>query len=400
MASLTRVETASASSGRSPLPVRAAFARGPRRFDAEELLVDVVLHTTLPVPVPRRRHPDEDMGTELPPRFFLEVDHDEVRVIEDGGARVVERWARGAVHAVLHRIEEDELVLELRWPKSTRGGRVAAESSAEAREVAELLTRDTRARRGVDVEADAAFGELVSATLPDSLRLERPRAVAGLAHLLERGERALIVAGASSRYIDGIVVLTDRAVRWWSGGRRSPVVVPREEIRTARTETVADNTDLVLEPFSGRAVRIQWVQPPDRAKAIATALRRDPEGPAAPLDALLAKEPNDALSRTVRPQLARARQLLRDGERPMAFAAALRGATRGALLVTDQRLLWVAAEGEPISIERALIDAVEPERKLIVTRLDVSMTNGKRERFDAIETRDRAALIAGALAPA
>jgi len=394
------VNAASAAPGHSSLPVRAPFARGPRPFEPEEYLVDAVLRTTVGVPLPRRRRPDEDMGTELPPSFFLEVDHDEVRVLEDGGGAVVERWARGAVHAVVHRIDEEELVLELRWPGSTRGGRVAAETSAEAREVAELLARDTRARRGVDAEADAAFGELVSATLPDLLRLERHRAVARLAQLLDRGERPVIVAGASSRFIDGIVLLTDRAVRWWSGGRRSPLVVPREEIRTARTETVGDDTDLVLEPYSGRAVRIQWVQPPDRAKAIATALRGDPEGPAHQLDALLAEEPNDAVSHPIRRQLARARKLIRDGERPTAFAGALRGVTRGALLVTDQRLLWVAAKGEPISIDRELIEAVEPERKLIVTRLDVSMTDGETERFDAIEPRDRAALIVGALASA
>jgi hypothetical protein len=392
------VDTASAARGRSSLPVRAPFARGPRPFEPEEFLVDAVLHTTVGVPLPRRRRPDEDMGTELPPNFFLEVDHDEVRVIEDGGAAIVERWARGAVHAVIHRIDEGELVLTLRWPGSTRGGRVAAESSAEAREVAELLARDTRTRRGVDAEADAAFGELVSATLPDPIRVERHRAIAGLAQLLERGERPLIVAGAARGFSDGIILLTDRAVRWWSGGRRSPVVVPREEILTGRTETVAGDMDLVLEPYSGRAVRIETVEPPDRAKAIATALGSDPEGRVDPLDALLANEPNDAVSHPIRRQLARARELIRDGERPTAFAGALRGARRGALLVTDQRLLWVAAKGELISIDRRLIKAVEPERKLIVTRLDVSMTDGGIERFDAIEPRHRAALIAGALA--
>jgi hypothetical protein len=394
------VDTASAAPDRSPLPVRARFARGPRPFDAEEFLVDAVLHTTVPVPVPRRRRPDEDMGTELPPSFFLEVDHDEVRVIEDGGGAVVESWGRGAVHAVVHRNDEDELVLELRWPGSTRGGRVTAESGAEAREVAELLARDTRARRGVDAEADAAFGELVTATLPDPLRLERHRAVAGLAHLLERGERPMIVAGAARGLSDGIVLLTDRAVRWWSGGRRSPVVLPRGEIRTGRTETVAGYMDLVLEPYLGRAVRLQTVDPADRAKAIAMALRRGPEDPADRLDALLAREPNDAVAHTIRKQLARARKLIRDGERPTAFAAALRGAKRGALLVTDQRVLWVAAKGEPISIDRDLIEAVEPVRKLIVTRLDLRLAGGESERFDAIEPRDRAALIVGALASA
>jgi hypothetical protein len=380
--------------------VRARFARGPRPFEPEEALVDVGLRTTVGVPLPRPRRPDDDTGTELPPRFFLEVDDDEVRVIEDGGAAIVESWARGAVNAVIHRIDEDELVLTLRWPGSTRGGRVVAESSAEAREVAELLARDTRARRGVDAEADAALSELVSATLPDSLRLERRRAVAGVAHLLEPGERPLTVAGAARGFSDGIVLLTDRAVRWWSGGRRSPVVLPREEIRTGSTDTVAGDMDLVLEPYSGRAVRVQAVEPPDRAEAIATALRSDPERSAEPLDALLAKEPNDALAHTIRGQLARARKLIREGEHPMAFAVALRGTTRGALLVTDQRLFWVAAKGEPISMDRALIEAVEPVRKLIVTRLDVSLTDGESERFDAIEPRDRATLIAGALASA
>jgi MoxR-like ATPase len=95
-------------------------------------------------------------------------------VIEEGGAAIVERWCRGAVCAVLHRIDEEELILDLRWPGSTRGGRVAAESSAEAREVAELLARDTRARRGVDAEAGAAFSELVTATLPDLIEAVEP----------------------------------------------------------------------------------------------------------------------------------------------------------------------------------------------------------------------------------
>lgn len=289
-------------------------------------------------------------------------------------------------------------MLELRWPGSTRGGRVAAESSAEARQVAELLARDTRVRRGVDAEADAAFSELVTATLPDPIRVERHRAVAGLAQLLERGERPLIVAGALRGFSGGVILLTDRAVRWWSGGRRSPVVLPREEIRTGRTEIVAGAPELVLEPYLGRAVRLHTVEPPDRAAAIATTLGQDPRAKA--LDALLEREPNDAVSHTVRRQLARARKLIREGERPMAFAVAIRGATRGALLATDQRLLWVAAKGEPISIDRELIEAAQPVRRLPVTRLDVSLAGGESERFDAIEPRDRAALIAGALASA
>lgn len=390
--------TVGAASGRSSLPVRAPFARGPRPFDAERLLIDVALETTVGMPLPRPRRPDEDTGTELPPTFFLEVGHDEVRVIEDGGAAIVERWARGAVHAVLHRIDEEELVLDLRWPGSARGGRVAAESSAEARHVAELLARDTRARRGVDAESDAAFSELVTATLPDPIRVERHRAVAGLPQLLERGERPLIVAGAFRGFSDGIILLTDRAVRWWSGGRRSPVVLPREEIRASRTETVAGEPELVLEPYLGRAVRLHGVEPPDRAAAIAATLGQDQAEDA--LDALLAREPNDAVAHTIRRQLARARKLISDGERPMAFAVALRGVTRGALLATDQRLLWVAAKGEPISIDRELIVGVEPVRKLVVTRLEVSLAGGESECFDAIEPRDRAALIAGALASA
>jgi hypothetical protein len=41
------MDAASAASGGSPLPVRARFARGPRRVDAEEFAIDVVVDSTV-----------------------------------------------------------------------------------------------------------------------------------------------------------------------------------------------------------------------------------------------------------------------------------------------------------------------------------------------------------------
>ena len=45
--------------------------------------------------------------------------------------------------------------------------------------------------------------------------------------------------------------------------------------------------------------------------------------------------------------------------------------------------------GEP-EIDRAEIDSAEATRGLILTRIDVDLRDGRHERFDAIEPRDRA----------
>ena len=52
--------------------------------------------------------------------------------------------------------------------------------------------------------------------------------------------------------------------------------------------------------------------------------------------------------------------------------------------------------GEP-EIDRAEIDGAEATRGLILTRIDVDLRDGRHERFDAIEPRDRAEAAVAAL---
>src|SRR5918992_3720461 len=52
--------------------------------------------------------------------------------------------------------------------------------------------------------------------------------------------------------------------------------------------------------------------------------------------------------------------------------------------------------GSP-EIDRAEIDGAEATRGLILTRIDVDLRDGRHERFDAIEPRDRAEAAVAAL---
>jgi hypothetical protein len=52
--------------------------------------------------------------------------------------------------------------------------------------------------------------------------------------------------------------------------------------------------------------------------------------------------------------------------------------------------------GSP-EIDRAEIDGAEAKRGLILTRIDVPFRDGRHERFDAIEPRDRAKAAGAAL---
>ncbi len=256
------------------LPARAAFRRGPWPFEAEEFLADVVLRGPLGLPLPRPKRPDDDIRTGLPPKFVLEVAEDSVRVLDDGATRLVESWQRGAVDAWVPRMDEDEVVVELRWPGGERAGRIVGDASPEARAVAELLAADTRVRRGVDPEVDAALRRLVTEILSDELARDRHSALAEQATLLQPDDRPRLVAGAARGFSDGILLLTDRALRWCSGGRKRPLLLTRDEIESAVLETTGDFTELVVRRAAGKTLRLDGLDPPDAGPAIVAAPRK------------------------------------------------------------------------------------------------------------------------------
>jgi hypothetical protein len=373
--------------------LRAPFRRGPRRFDAGELALDLILNSTVGFPVPGRKRSEEDLGTELPPRFVLEVDAAEVRVLNDSGEAVLESWPRGAVEARIDLLDGKQLWLELLWPRSTRGGRVIADTSPEARELADVLVDDTNARHGAAREPGAVLRRLVAETLPDQLRMERHQAISGVARMLREAEQALLVAGAARGLSEGIVVLTDRALLWWAGGRKEPLVLPRDRIRSAASEPVAGMVELIVQPREGKDIRLASIEPPDRGADLVTAL--NPRADA--LDTLLAQERDSSAFLLLRDRLDQVRPLLADGERAMTYAGATRGISNGVLVVTDRRLLWVPKKGSPIEIPRGEIDRAEATQKRILTRIDVDLGDGRRECFDGIQPRDRAADVVAAL---
>jgi hypothetical protein len=383
------VDSSRAAAPDPALPLRAPFRRGPRRFDVGEFALDVVVG----IPVPRRRS-DEDLGTELPPGIVLEVDTEEVRVLDDRGEAVLETWPRGSVDARIDLLDDKELWLELRWPRNTRGGRIIAETSPDARRIADLLVADTRVRRGAAREPGEALRRLVAEGLPERVQIERHRAISGVAMLLRDGERPLLVAGAARGFSDGIVVLTDRALLWWTGGRKDPLLLPRDRIRSAATsEPLRDAVDLTVQPRDGKDIVLSFIEPPDRGPDLASAL--NPRADA--LDELLAKERDGSAFLLLRDRLDTVRPLLHEGERAATYAGAVRRTSSGVLIVTDRRLLWVPKKGGPTEIDRAEITAAKASRKLILTHVALVLTGGRFERFDAIEPRDRAEAIVEAL---
>lgn len=378
----------------SSLPLRAAFRRGPRRFDIGEFAVDVVLDSTVGFPLPRPKRSDEDVATELPPRFVLEVDASEVRILDDRGEAVLDSWPRGSVDARIDLLDGEELWLELQWPRSMRGGRIVAETSPEVRELADLLLEDTRVRRGAPREPGAALRRLVAETLPERLQMDLHRAISGVAMMLRDGEQPLLVAGAMRGLSEGIVVVTDRALLWWAGGRKEPLVLPRDQIRSAAASPpLAGSVDLTVQPREGKDVVLALIEPPDRGADLASAL--NPRADA--LDELIAQERDGSAFLRLRDRLESARPLIADGERPTAYAGAMLNTTSGVLVVTDRRLLWVPRKGAAIEIDRAEIKRAEATRGRILTRISLDLSDGRQQRFDAIEPRDRAAMVVAAL---
>jgi hypothetical protein len=384
------VDTTEAAAPESSLPVRASFRRGPREFDAGEIALDALVG----LPVPRPRRPAKNTGTKLPSRFMLEVNPSEVRVLDERGEAELETWPRGAVDARIQLLDERELRLELRWRDSLRGGLIVAEKSPEARQVANLLVEDTRVRRGAPADAAAALRRLVAEALPERIQTSLHQACSAIAMLMRDGEEPLLVASAMHGWSNGIAVLTDQALLWWAGGRKDPVVLPRDQVRSAAaTEHHRGEVELNVQPRTGKDLVLHLIEPPDRGAELALAL--NPRADA--LDDFLAQERDGSVFLSLRDRLEPVRPLLADGERIVTYAGAMRNTTTGALLVTDRRLLWVAGKGSPFEIDRAEIDGAEATRGLIFTRVDLELRGGRRERFEAIDPRDRADDIVAAL---
>ena len=355
-----------------------------------KLMIDGVTQGALGLPVPL---PQPRRSRVLPKRFVLEVAEDEVRVL-DGDAGVLERWPRGAVDARIRLLDERDVQLDLRWPDQVRRAGLYADAAAETVAVAELLAQDTRLAHGLDEEADAAFTRLAAETLPEALRRERGTALRGVAVMLQPGERPLVVAGADRGLSFGIALLTDRALLWWAGGRKASLAIPREEIAAAAVERV----ELVVEDVGGRRSSLGDFDPAERAREIAELLVAALPEPAAPhpFDVLV-EATGEKITWHIRHDLELVRELWEEGERGLELAIGIVGSRRGALVVTDRRLLWVSRKADPIAIGRADVAAGELGRRLGLTRLELTLTGGETRRIDAIEPSDRAALILAAL---
>ena len=368
---------------------RAVFTRGYQRLAdaAENLVLDVVL---VGLPVPRRRRPAEDTGTELPPRFVLELTPEAVRVLEPEDDRLVESWPRRHVDADIHSLDDHEIELELYWPGGLRTGRIRAPATPAARAVGEALARDTRLAHGGSAEAEERLERLVADTLPSKLAAEHHAAIAGLALRLRAGEGPLAVAGAMHAWSGGAVLLTDMAVHWCSDGRKEPLLLPREAIRRCR---LAPNVnELELELATGERRRLGLVEPRSTAELIAAALTPSLD----PLDALLS-EADEKDSHELRATLDRVRMLLRPDERPLVLAAASHGIRTGALVLTDRRLLWVRKKGDPLLYERGSMDAARVRKSIGGAELELEFAGGGKEQFYGIRSRERADRIAAAV---
>ena len=382
------------------LPVRAAFRRGRPRFadDAGEFLRDVLIDVALPVPIPRRRAPRDDPGTQLPARFVIELTNDAVTVLAEDGAEVIESWTRGAVTAYVESMDDNEVEVYLRWPDALRAGRILADMMPASRLVAELLASDTRVREGVDRGGDAELRGLVSGTLSAERLIDRQAGVGVLSRLLRGGERPLVVAAAERGMGSGLVLLTDSRVLWASIGRRDALVLAREEIDAAHCETTSGWTELTIS-YGGERHRLGGIDPPEAGYEIAAATAPAPAPPPVPdaLDELLAAEPDGEAALVIGRQLERVRELLLDDERPTAFALAARGVKLGALVVTDRRLLWAGRKGEPFVVARDDVRAAVVTHGRMTTTLELELADAPNLRLDAVDPGARADLIVAAL---
>jgi hypothetical protein len=193
----------------------------------------------------------------------------------------------------------------------------------------------------------------------------------------------------------GIVVVTDRALAWWGGGRRWPTVIPRDAITGAEPVEAAGSEELRVA-HGGAATVLGLVEPPGRAAELAALLAAGLPGPSG-LDALVAAEPDAGITWQLKRELELVRDLWREREAGELLALGFVGGKRGALVLTDDRLLWASRKADPVVLERAAIAGVTAKRVLGVIRLDLALDGGGAQRFDAVEPRERAEALAAAL---
>jgi hypothetical protein len=350
-------------------PLRAPFSR-VTGVDPVRIAVETAVG--VPVPLPPHRSA----------RVTLQVGPDEARLETTDGDVA---WPRGAVDARVRAQDDDWVELELRWPATARRERLRGRTP-EAIEIAERLAQDTRIAAGSDPEAEAALFALAEATLPPALRTEYHAELRAVTTLLAPGERPLALAGAMRGLSDGIVVLTGRTLGWWGGGRKAAVVIPRDAI----TRAVVEADELRVE-HAGGTITLAAVRPPERAGELLALLDLPaPEG----VDALA----GDALAEQLERELELLRPLWQDGERGELLAHGYVGAKRGALVVTDRRLLWASRKAEPLVWERAAIASISGKRSFGMTRVDIALRDGGSHRFDGVEPRERAEALIGLLA--
>jgi hypothetical protein len=240
------------------LPLRATFTR-------EYPIVSDVLRGAVgaPIPLPVNR---------LWRRFVLELDENELRFLRKRGA-VVEAWPRGALAARISQLAPASVELKLRRPDG-RTTTLRARGSADALALAELLAQDTRVAAGTDLECDEAVRRLAAETLPEKLRSDHADKLRAISALLTPGERPAALAVSTF----GVALLTDRALCWWNGGRKEPVVIARGDVRFA-----AAAPDALLVDHDSGTEQLLFLEPAGRAAVLAAALP-----PRAGLDELLA----------------------------------------------------------------------------------------------------------------
>jgi hypothetical protein len=349
-------------------PLRASFTR-VTGIDPVRIAVEATVG--VPVPLPPRRST----------RVMLENDGTETRLLDaDGG--VTDAWPRGAVDARV--LEYDAKVVELELRSPERRLRLRGAATPEAIEIAERLAQDTRIAAGTDAQADAALRELAEATLTLALRTDYHAELRAVSALLAPGERPLALAGAMRGLSDGIVLLTDRMLGWWGGGRKAALVIPRDAIRAA---AVAEPGELRVDHEGGTATLAAF-QPAERAAELLALL--DLPAPAG-VDALAA---GDDEAEQLQRELELIRALWEEGERGELLATGYVGARHGALVLTDRRLLWASRKAEPLVWERAAIAAITAKRSLGATRVDITLRDGGTHRFDIVQPRERAEALA------
>jgi len=353
-------------------PLRAPFTR-LTGIDPVRIAVEATVGVPVPLPPRRSTH------------VALELDGEAGRLLDaDGG--VTATWRRGDVDARVLHLDGQRVDLELRWPDASRREQLRGRSP-EAVELAERLAQDTRIAAGTDPEADAALRALAEATLAPKLRDEYHAELRAVTALLAPGERPLALAGAIRGLSDGIVLLTDRMLGWWGGGRKAALVIPRDAIVAA---AVPEPGELRVE-HAGETATLSAFKPPERAADLLALLDLPaPDG----VDALAA---GDDEAEPLRRELDLDRALWEEGERGELLATGYLGAKAGALVLTDRRLLWASRKAGPLLWDRAAIASATAKRSFGATRVDLALRDGGSHRFDAVQPRERAEALAAAL---